>query len=475
MTRIERLAPLDAWFWEAEGPTDHQHIGSIAVLEGPPPRPADIRRRVLEVMLTVPRATQRCEPGPFGLARPTWVDVDLDADYHVRRTALPDPGDDEELFTLFGRIMSQPLDRTRPLWELWVVTGLADGRWAIVNKTHHSVVDGIAGVQLLMGLYDLGPEPEPASPAPPPTAPPNRWEQATDVVAGLVRDPLDGLRRVVAAARHPVRASRSAGRIAFGALDLVQGLLPTTHHGLNAQVGPHRLYHVARGEVDAVREVRRATGVTFNDVVLAAICRGYAELLRSRGHHLEPTDHIRALVPVSVRTLDEREETNNRVSVLLVDLPIGITDPLALLARIHTEEERHKGSGEADAGVAFLGALAALPAPLVTLVTRAIGFGFDHGLQRGVTTVTTNIPGPPVPLYAVGRRVLELLPYVLVGEGLTTGVAVMSYDGKLAFGVTGDRDASPDVEVLAAGIEAGLAGLVAAVRQAAAPELVPTA
>jgi WS/DGAT/MGAT family acyltransferase len=461
--RVTHLTPLDVWFWDVEDQANLQHIGSVAVFDGPVPTIAEGRRRFGEVLPLVPRYRQRVLPVPFGLGRPVWVDADPDLTYHVRLTALPPPGGGVELTTLVGRVMSQPLDRTRPLWEAWVVTGLPNDRWALISKVHHCMVDGVAGMDLMAAMFDLTPEPREIPPdGYVPATPPSRVGLVGGALVDTVRQPLAGTRRLVGGLRHPLRSAATSVRFARGAIDLVTAGVPSRPHGLSARIGTHRVYAVARADLGDAKRIKQRFGVTVNDVALAAVTRGYRDLLRSRGERIGPHDAIRTMVPVSVRPPDDHRPQDNLVSTMLIDLPIGTDDPVARLTAIHRDTARHKRTGEAQAGAAMVTALGYLPAPLVEASTRLVTTVVNHVIvQRNIVTVTTNVPGPSFPLYVLGRRMRELFPYVLVGEGLTVGVAIFSYDGALTFGVTGDVDTSPDVAELAAGIEAGMAELLA--------------
>lgn len=462
---VTHLSPLDVWFWDVEGRANHQHIGSIAVFEGPEPDVLELRAALGAVLPNVPRYRQQCVPVPLGLGRPVWVDCEPDLTYHVRRTAVPAPGGDEELTTLMGRVMSQPLDRTRPLWEAWMVSGLAGRRWAMINKVHHCLVDGVAGNDVMAALFDTTPEPgEPPVDDRVLSEPPSQLDLLRDAVHHILTDPLEGARRATRALRDPRRAFRSSKRFVHGMSDLLTAAVPTDASGLNGRIGTHRVYALARTTVDDVRTVRAATGATFNDVALTAVAAGFRELLLARDVELPGGATVRTMVPVSVRTEAERGQFDNRVSTMFVELPVGLSDPVQQLLHVQLDTRRHKESGEAQAGALLISALGYLPPPVVETATRVVAKTVNRVVQHSFATVATNVPGPPVPLYVLGRRLVELFPYVLVGEGLTIGVAMFSYDGALTFGVTGDVDASPDVAILATGIEDGLAALVAAHR-----------
>lgn len=460
---VTHLSPLDVWFWDVEDRANHQHIGSLAVFEGPEPDVADFRECLGAVLPRVPRYRQRCVPVPLGLGRPVWVDCDPDLVYHVRRTGLPAPGGDAELTTLMGRVMSQPLDRTRPLWETWLVSGLTEGRWAVVSKVHHCVVDGVAGTDVMAALFDTTPE---RGEAPLDdrvvVAPPTRLDLLRDAAWHSLADPLAGALAAGRALRRPVSAARSAARFTRGLADLLTAAVPTEAHGLNSGIGTHRLYAMARTSAEDVRAVRAVTGATFNDVALAATTAGFRSLLLHRGEVLTEGDTIRTMVPVSLRTEADHGQFDNRVSTMFVELPVGIADPAGQLRDIQSETRFHKDTGEAQTAAAMITGLGYLPPVLVEPATRVVARAFNRHVQHSFATVTTNVPGPPIPLYVLGRRLVELFPYVLVGEGLTVGIAMFSYEGALTFGITGDVDASPDVEILARGIEEGMADLVAA-------------
>ncbi|HAM02579.1 MAG TPA: wax ester/triacylglycerol synthase family O-acyltransferase [Acidimicrobiaceae bacterium] len=465
MTR-ERLSPLDSSFLHAEDAVSHMHIGSVGIFEGPPPPFEQALAMVRGKLALVPRYRQVARFVPFDLGRPVWVDDPHFAlDYHVRNTALPAPGDDGQLRALVGRIMGQQLDRTKPLWEIWNVEGLAGGRWAMVAKTHHALVDGVSGTELLAVIMDLSPEAtilDPDEWAPHPA--PGRVELMAEAVGDLLRSPYEQVRAVRAATRVPRLALRQALDVAHGVSSMAGIVRPTRVSSLNGPLGPHRRYDWAATTVDDVKRVRKALGGTFNDVVLSAITRGFRDLLLSRGESVDRV--VRTLVPVSVRV---RADTGlavgdgtyaNKVSAMFAELPVAIEDAEERLHAITSQMEGLKESKEALAGEALTSLSGFAPPMLLALGMRLA----TRVAQRNVNTVTTNVPGPQFPLYVLGRRMLEAYPYVPLAGQVRIGVAIFSYDGRVTFGVTGDRDTTADLEVLCRGIEVGMDELLARCR-----------
>ena len=450
---MQRLSTLDASFLEVEDSVSHMHIGSVAIFEGPPPRYEELREAVLRKLPLVPRYRQLARPVPLGAGRPVWVDdPHFNVDYHVRRTALPAPGGERELRRLVGRVMSHQLDRTKPLWESWVIEGLEGDRWAMLSKTHHCMVDGISASDLLTVMLDS----ERDAPAP--------------VASGWTPQPLPGSVDLLWRALgedllltpwRAVRAVLEPGRLALRARDTAQGLLrmrgviaPHPASSLNGPLGSARRWSFARAQLADVKTVRAALGGTVNDVVLACIAGGFRDLLLARG---EPVDEpIRTLVPVSVRTPGERGVYNNRVSAIFAELPVGVSDPRTRLESIRLQMEDLKQSKEAVAGE-VLTSLGGFAPPMLLALAERLG---THVPQHSINTVTTNVPGPQHPLYAAGREMLEAFPYVPLGGHVRMGVAIFSYNGALTFGVTGDYDTAEDLDVLCAGIEGALAELL---------------
>ncbi|HEY3701363.1 MAG TPA: wax ester/triacylglycerol synthase family O-acyltransferase [Acidimicrobiales bacterium] len=458
----DRLSPLDSSFLHLEDRVSHMHIGSIAIFEGPEPPFEQFVAMVEGKLPLVPRYRQVVREVPLELGRPVWVDdPDFNIDYHVRHTALPQPGGEEELRRLVGRVMSQQLDRTKPLWEIWVVQGLEQGRWAMVAKTHHAMVDGVSGTELLAVIMDTSPDPSPPvrddwHPSPLPSGARLAVEAAVD----LAVSPYEQLRAVRSATRVPRQALNQLGEVARGISSMAGVLRSNPVSTLNGPIGPHRRYAWASTSVEDVKVVRKGLGGTFNDVVLAAITGGFGELLRSRG---EPVDRVvRTLVPVSVRARDVSGRAvgdatyDNKVSAMFASLPVNIDDPAEQLHAITAQMQGLKESKEAVAGEALTSLSGFAPPMLLALGMRVAG----RVGQRNINTGTTNVPGPQFPLYAAGRRMLKAYPYVPLFGQVRIAIAIFSYDGQVNFGVTGDYDSAPDLEVLCRGIEDAMRRLV---------------
>jgi diacylglycerol O-acyltransferase len=467
---METMSPLDASFLHVEDAVTHMHIGSVGIFEGPAPGPGVVQSAVAARLPLVPRYRQKVRFVPLELGRPVWVDDPyFSLDYHVRRTALPAPGGDEELRNLVGRVMSQQLDRAKPLWEMWVVEGLDDGHWALISKTHHCMVDGVSGTDLLTVI--LSSEPDPGSgvfddwqPKPEP----NSVELVVHSVAGRAASPVEAVHSAVAAARAPGRVARQLAETTRGLITLRSLLSPRRASSLNGPIGPHRRWDWARARLVDIKQIRERHGGTINDVVLAAITNGFRELLLWRGETVEGRV-IRTLVPVSVRADHERGTYNNKVSAMFAELPVELEDPVQRLDALHEQLQQLKQSGQAVAAerLTALGGFA--PAMLLALAGRVA----SRLPQSSVNTVTTNVPGPQHSLYLAQRRMLEAFPFVPLAGWVRVGVAIFSYDGEINFGVTGDRDTAPDIGVLCRGIEHGVAQLLGEVdadtREEAAP------
>jgi diacylglycerol O-acyltransferase / wax synthase len=456
---METMSPLDASFLHVEDAVSHMHIGSVGIFEGPAPSHEQVSAAIAAKLPLVPRYRQRVRFLPLDITPPVWVDdPHFNLDYHVRRTALPSPGGDEQLRNLVGRVMAQKLDRSKPLWELWVAEGLDEGRWALINKIHHCMVDGVSGTDLMSVLFDS--EREAPAPLPQPWSPGPEPSTAQIVAAAAARratSPYEAARGVLAAARGPRRAAGEAVQLARAMSSLSALLRPPPGSSLNGPIGPHRRWAWARGRLADVKAIRQAHGGTVNDVVLAAITRGFRDLLIGRGESVEDRV-VRTMVPVSVRQASERGTYNNKVSAMFADLPVGIADPVARLAAVHAQMQDLKDRRQAVAGSTLTSLSGFAPAMLLALGGRVA----TRTPQRAVNTVTTNVPGPQHPMYLVSRRMLEYFPFVPLGGHVRIGVAIVSYDGGLSFGVTGDYETAPDIGVLARGIEDGLAELMPA-------------
>jgi diacylglycerol O-acyltransferase / wax synthase len=461
---MDRLKPLDAVFVDAEDEDAHisMAIASIAVFEGPPPSHEEFLTYLAGRLPLVPRYRQKLRTVPFRLGRPVLVDdPDFDLRYHVRRTALPKPGGDEQLAELMAEVMSQRLDRDHPLWEYWVVEGLAQGRWVLISKVHHCLVDGVSGTDLYRVIFDFSPEPSPPitddrSAGAEPTALELVAQAALDNAMLPARDAL----ALGSAVANPGGAIRQATGTARAMARLAPALRPATGSSLSGPIGRQRRYTWTRASLDDIKKIKRELGGTVNDVVLAAITGGFRALLLARGE--QPGPHmVRSLVPVSVRAPGEESVYGNQVSAVLADLPVHIADPEERLAAVRTELEDLKASKEHMAGQALVALGGYTLYPLASWWVR-LALGLP---QQDITTVTTNVPGPGQPLYGMGRRLLEIIPYVPIATTVRTGISIFSYNGNVTFGITGDFAANPDLDVLAQGIEQGVSELLVAARR----------
>jgi WS/DGAT/MGAT family acyltransferase len=460
----DRLSPLDASFLHIEDDVSHMHIASVAIFEGPPPSFSDVVDMVDAKLDLVPRYRQRVKFVPLELGRPVWVDdPHFNIEYHLRHTALPAPGGESELRKLVGRVMAQQLDRTKPLWEIWVVEGLEDNRWAVLAKTHHALVDGVSGTDLLAVIMDLTPDAErPPRSTWTPEPEPSGLQLAVEAIENMVRSPYEQLRAARAQTRFLRRLAGSAVEVSGGLVSLSGLVRPMPLSSLNGPLGPHRRYAWATTTVDDIKKVRKELGGTFNDVVLASITNGFRELLLSRGEDVDRV--VRTLVPVSVRPRDASGKAvgdgtyENKVSAMFAELPVDIEDPVLRLDMISEQMKDLKESRQAVAGEALTSMSGFAPPMLLAMGMRLA----SRAGQRNVNTVTTNVPGPQFPLYAAGRRMVRAFPYVPLAGQVRIGVAIFSYDGEVNFGITGDYDSVPDIDVLAGGIEDGMTQMLKA-------------
>ena len=369
-------------------------------------------------------------------------DTNLDIFHHVRRAALPRPGDDAALYRWVAEVMERRLDRDRPLWECWIVDGLAHNRWAILMKVHHCIADGIAATHLLARLCDDGGGGTFAT----------AIRAAREPARGGLRLPaltLNPIDWIAGAWRTSLGVTTTAARALQGAAEIAGGLLrPAASSSLTGPVTTMRRYATAEVSLDDVARICDRFDVTINDVALAAITDSYRTMLIRRGEQPQ-RGSLRTLVPVSVRSNDAADKTDNRVSVMLPYLPVEKADPVQQLRTVQARLTKAKSSGQRQAGNIFVSAANAIPFPFTAWTVRAL----TRLPQRGVVTLATNVPGPRKRLRVMGREVIRLLPIPPLALQLRTGIAIMSYADHLVFGIIGDYDAAPDVDELANGIE----------------------
>jgi diacylglycerol O-acyltransferase len=461
MANPDRLTALDSTFLHLEDHSAaHMHVASVMVFEGEAPTLQELVEHVQGRLHLVPRYRQRLAFVPLGQGRPVWTDdPHFNPHYHVRHTALPKPADDAALKRLAGRVFSQRLDRSKPLWEIWLVQSMSRGRFAIVAKTHHALVDGISGVDITTVLFDTAREPAP-------TAPPTPWSaKPLPGPAKLLGEALIERSTVPAemarGARALLRTPRKAlaqvkdGLTSVGATTLAGINAPAPSSPFNVDIGPHRRYTFLDADLERFKAIKDSLGGTLNDVVLASVTLALGRYLRAHG---ENTDGLvlKAMVPVSVRTKAQRGALGNQVAAMWAPLPVGVENPAECLRKIATAMADLKSSGQA-VGAQVLTNLAGFAPP--TILSQAARL---QARQPFFNLVVTNVPGPQFPLYLLGRRLGVLYPVVPLAQRQALGIAVMSYDGHLGFGLLGDYDALPELESIAQALQWAIASLARA-------------
>ena len=444
----DRLSPLDASFLFMEEPTTAMHVGGLMTLDATPGFDPDRFMALIgERLAAVPRYRQKIREVPARLGLPLWVDDPaFELDFHVRRSALPAPGSDEQLRELVGRLQSRQLDRSRPLWEIYLIEGLDRNRFAIVTKTHHAMVDGLSSIDIGAVLLDVTPTPR--------ESPPDDWQpvpEPSDLVlaADAVREQLlkpgvalgnaqraaSDVRTLVRTGGAMLAAARSASR-------------PAPANPLNAPIGRHRRFGTSAGALDDYKAIRKEHGGTVNDVILAVVTGGLRRWMTTRGEPVLTATTVRALVPVSVRARGTGGKVGNQISGLFVDLPVGEADPVARLKVVSAAMAGHKGSGQAIGASALIGLVG-----LATPTVHSMGARLTSSMSsRMFNVIVTNVPGPQFPLYAMGARMRDIYPVVPLAKGQAVSIGISSYDGGVFYGLNADRDAMGDVDVLAGAI-----------------------
>src|SRR5215218_9449248 len=456
----DRLSAVDASFLAQERTNSHMHIGAVLILEGPAPAYDDFLNHIRSRLHLVPRYRHKLAFPPLETGRPIWVDdPSFNLEYHVRHTALPAPGSEEQLRLLAARVHSQRLDRAKPLWELWLVQGLEDNRFALISKTHHALVDGVSGVDLMTVLFDLSPVPRPAPHEGEPWVAqrePHGVELAARGIKGMLRLPFELAGEALAAATHPAasldqvkEALEGIGEVAWA------GLNPAPETPLNVPIGPHRRLSFVRNDLSDFKRVKDAFGGTVNDVVLTVVAGGLRTWLRSRGVRTEGLE-LRALVPVSVRGKDHGGDLGNRIVVMRGPLPVYVEDPVARLRVVRQAMDGLKDSKQA-VGAEVITGLEALAPP--TILAQASRLQFS---TRLFNLLVTNVPGPQFPLYVLGRELEDTYPVAFLPENQALAIAIMSYHGHMDFGLLGDYDGLQDIEDLGQALKDALAELVEA-------------
>jgi WS/DGAT/MGAT family acyltransferase len=454
---MDRLSALDVSFLTNESSSAHMHVGAVLIFEGPPPSYDDLAEHVRARLHLVPRFRQKLAYPPLQTGRPFWIDdPTFNLEYHLRHSALPAPGSEEQLRRMVGRIFSQQLDRSKPLWELWLVQGLTRKRFALLTKTHHAVVDGVSGVDIATVLFDLQPVPEPAEPEESwiPDPEPAAAAMVARGIEELAKAPIGLARRVERTVEHPERALARVGEAVEGLGELGWALAnPAPAVPLNQPIGSHRRFEWVRCDLGEFKRVKNIVGGTVNDVVLAVVSGALRAWLHGRGVRTEGLE-LRAQVPVSIRAADERGKLGNRLVAMRAPLPVYIEDPVARLRRV-TESMRDLKSSKQAVGAEVISRFNDFAPP--TLLAQAARINFS---TRLFNVVVTNVPGPQVPLYVLGRELEDCFPVGFLPPNQALFIAVMSYNGGIDFGLLADYDAMDDVDVLGTAIQRALAELV---------------
>ncbi len=441
------------------------HIASLMILDGPAPTYDELSDAMAAKLHRIPRYRQRLKEVPLQLGLPVWQDdPHFNLAYHLRHTAVPAPGGHEELRTLAGRLISQRLDIDRPLWEMWLIEGLAGGQFAILNKVHHAMIDGLSGADLMEVLLDADPEvelgePQPWSPAPEAST----VQMLATGVSDSVRQPVRTARQLAEGLQRPKELLQSAAATAVGTVRLGRQMAHTEDY-LTGRPGPHRRWDWAVGDLNEVKRIKTALGGTVNDVILTAVSGGFRRYLLHVGAPLDETSTIRTMIPVSTRP-PGGEGGGNEVASLFADLPVGFADVADRYRFVVDQMAEVKASGMLLGTDAMLESAVFVP----PMLWAAGGRLASHMRQPSVATITTNVPGPQVQLYMLGRPLKTLLPYVPLGMNQLITIAIMSYNGGITCGITADYDRAPDCGELAAGIEESLAELSALVPAPAKP------
>jgi WS/DGAT/MGAT family acyltransferase len=455
----DRLTGLDASFLALEKHGAYMHVGSVLVFEGEAPAYADLLAMIEGRLHQVPRYRQKLAFPPLTQARPVWVDdPHFNVGYHVRHTALPAPASEDQLRALAGRVFSQQLDRTKPLWEIWLVQRVGEGCFGLICKTHHALVDGISGVDIMTVLFDLEPDPPEREAGPPwyPRPEPSGTTLMADALLERAMTPVHLARSAAGALGAPREAGAGVARTLSGLASMaaagVGGAPPSP---LNVPIGSHRRFAWVESDLDRFKAIKGALGGTVNDVVLAVVTAALREHLIRRGREPDGLE-LKAMVPVSIRADAERGALGNKVTAMYAPLPVGLVDPLERFAAVHESLGDLKASGQA-VGAERLTQLAGFAVP--TVLDQAARL---QSRQRFFNLTVTNVPGPQFPLYMLGRKLRSFYPKVPLVLNTALGIAIMSYDGRIFFGLLGDYDAMDDLDAFASDLSAAIAELAIA-------------
>ncbi len=466
-SHMDRLTSFDASFLANEKRNGHMAIGAVMICEGRAPSYEDFLTHIRGRLHGLPRFRQRVIFPPLQLGRPFWVDYpEFDIGAHVRRVTLPSPGSDEQFHELVGSSISPPLDRSKPLWELWLVDGFEDERFGIVYKTHHALADGISAVDIGTLLFDVEPSPEPVREemAWTPQTPPSRLGLAGRAVSGFGATFVRAGRWVLNAVRRPRRALKRASDGLAGLWEVTWALTkPAPKAPFNVEIGPHRSFSWTRASLDDFKQIKNALGGTVNDVSLAVSAGALRRWLESHGTETDGLV-LRALVPVSVRAENEHGELGNRLTAMRGPLPVHVADPVHRLHVVAAEMDALKASKQALGAEAIWGLndwFRDFAPPVLLRPTAAINFS-----TRLFNMLVTNFPGPQIPFYVLGRELVGVYPVGFLARRHAMSVAILSYNGAMHFGLLADRDTVDDLEAIAGYIEESIEELLAAARVA---------
>src|ERR671919_242822 len=455
----DRLTGLDASFLHLEDGAAHMHVAGVMIFEGSPPPYDELLEAIERRLGLVPRYRQRLAFVPLGQGRPKWVDdPHLNLRYHVRSTALPEPGSEEQLKALAGSVFAQQLDRDKPLWEVWLVEGLDDDRFAVLSKTHHALVDGISGVDIISVLFDTAPEP--AAPTDPgerwlPRPLPSRAQLLAEALLERATIPAEIARSVKAIFRGPRRIAEGVRDAAVGVGAMAwAGLNPAPASPYNRSIGPHRRFTWVRADLRDIKAIKDELGGTVNDVVLSVVAGGLGGHLRRRGVNTDGLE-LKAMVPVSVRTDVQRGALGNRVAAMMAPLPVWCQEPVARLDIVREELKGLKSGGQAVGAQVLTQLSGFAPATIMGQASRVMA------RQRFFNVVVTNVPGPQIPLYLAGKRLTDTFPMVPLAKNQALGIALLSYAGRINFGLVGDFDLMWDLDDFTEDVRASLDELAA--------------
>jgi diacylglycerol O-acyltransferase / wax synthase len=458
MANPDRLTALDSTFLHLEDHSAaHMHVASVMVFEGSAPSHRELVEHVNARLHLVPRYRQKLAFVPLGQGRPVWTDdPHFNPYYHIRHTALPKPADDAALKRLAGRLFSQRLDRSKPLWEIWLVQKMSGGRFALVAKTHHALVDGISGVDITTVLFDTAREPAPTAPAStwsakPLPGPAKLLGEALLERTTVPNEMLRGARALLRAPRRAVSQVRE-GLLSVGATTMAGISAPAPPTPFNVDIGPHRRYTYIDADLARFKAIKDSLGGTLNDAVLTSVTLALGRYLRRQGIDTDGLV-LKAMVPVSVRSRAQRGALGNQVAAMWAPLPVGISTPAEAMSSVAAAMEDLKSSGQA-VGAQVLTELAGFAPP--TILSQAARL---QARQQFFNLVVTNVPGPQFPLYLLGRELRRLYPVVPLAARQALGIAVMSYDGHLGFGLLGDYDALPELDAIADDLKWAIASL----------------